>query len=424
MKKKTTSNFIKLSLLIGCIIIGINNINGQVPADITVEGICAQVNIDNTSVVVGEGAKLKFKFQGTDKFTLINPGGSNLLTLNTPDGINPNGLNRVVWDEFGKQTIGVVPISSTEYYTLSLAGPTSNGTNSIANDASTGKGHSSLKIYEKSGNTGRIQFENETSNSWHQLQSSTKNGIFWLAYYDVDQPGVIDRDFTFDSKKTRFGIGTSNPEFTLDVAHGPIPTGSNIWDSKQGLKLSNTNGGQKWVIHIKGNEFNTGNAATATQGDLMFLSTPTPSGNHARASINYTTGVYNILSDRRLKENINYLDKSNSLEKILKLKPAIYNMKGQNSADKSYGLIAQETQKIIPEIVTSMSTSESNNHIGLSYTELIPIVISSVQKQNEIINELALENDLLKKELLEFRAELAEIKSISRKNLVASNNDE
>jgi hypothetical protein len=88
-------------------------------------------------------------------------------------------------------------------------------------------------------------------------------------------------------------------------------------------------------------------------------------------------------SDRRLKqdiENVTY-----GLNEILLLQPKAYNWKNREQKNKSLGLIAQDVQSVIKEIVHI--GEDENKTLSLSYTELIPVLIKAIQEQQEIIEE-------------------------------------
>ena len=83
---------------------------------------------------------------------------------------------------------------------------------------------------------------------------------------------------------------------------------------------------------------------------------------------------------------------------ILKLNPVSYfwnengKKKGGN-AQLQYGLIAQEVEKVLPNIVNS----DSETYKSVNYNELIPILLKNAQDQNIKIKELQKEIELLKK---------------------------
>ena len=89
-------------------------------------------------------------------------------------------------------------------------------------------------------------------------------------------------------------------------------------------------------------------------------------------------------SDRRLKKNITPL--SYGLKEVLQLNPKSYRWKANEQPDKSLGLIAQDVQSVISEIV-SVSDDEVQT-LGISYTELIPVLINALKEQQQTIETL------------------------------------
>ena len=91
-------------------------------------------------------------------------------------------------------------------------------------------------------------------------------------------------------------------------------------------------------------------------------------------------------SDERLKENIQELD--SSLEKISKIMPVSYNWKDKENRweEKQFWIIAQELEKIYPELV-----STDNDEIwtkSVNYVWLIWPLLKAVQEQQEQIEKL------------------------------------
>ncbi len=89
-------------------------------------------------------------------------------------------------------------------------------------------------------------------------------------------------------------------------------------------------------------------------------------------------------SDRRLKKDIEILPYG--LKEVLQLQPKTYNWKNRDQAHKSLGLIAQEVQPIIKEIVSV--NNDTTKTLGISYTELIPILINAIKEQAHEIGVL------------------------------------
>jgi hypothetical protein len=87
-------------------------------------------------------------------------------------------------------------------------------------------------------------------------------------------------------------------------------------------------------------------------------------------------------SDRRIKENINYIAKG--LDKVLNLKPAKFDY--INGTKNNIGWIAQDIQEVIPEAVTVLS--ETNDQLTLKSDFIIPYLVKAIQEQQAQINEL------------------------------------
>ena len=103
----------------------------------------------------------------------------------------------------------------------------------------------------------------------------------------------------------------------------------------------------------------------------------------------YVTGNTYMTSDARLKKDINSID--SSLEKIMSLRGVSFKWNGQKSTDTNlsershYGVIAQEVQKTLPDVVMK----DRNGEMNVAYMELIPVLIEAVKEQQQIINALS-----------------------------------
>ncbi len=99
-----------------------------------------------------------------------------------------------------------------------------------------------------------------------------------------------------------------------------------------------------------------------------------------------TTLVGTCVSDIRLKENIKLLPPM--LDKVTALQPVTFRWKQDGNATE-YGLIAQEVQKTMPELVTE----DDKGYLRVSYdTKLFMMMLQSIK-------ELKAENDALKSRL-------------------------
>ena len=88
---------------------------------------------------------------------------------------------------------------------------------------------------------------------------------------------------------------------------------------------------------------------------------------------------FNSASDRGLKTNVEKIN--NSIETLKKLSPVSFNW--TTTGEKSYGLIAQEVEQILPELV-----SETNDVKSVRYIPIIAMLIDAVvELEKRITNE-------------------------------------
>ena len=115
---------------------------------------------------------------------------------------------------------------------------------------------------------------------------------------------------------------------------------------------------------------------TPTQAGLANLSN---SGNSLAGTFT-ATGDIIAYSDVRVKENIQDID--NALDKVTQLRGVEYNKIG--SGEKSIGVIAQEIQKILPEVVQE----DQDGMLGVAYGNITAVLIEAIKEQQKQIDEL------------------------------------
>ncbi|HZL76858.1 MAG TPA: tail fiber domain-containing protein [Bacteroidales bacterium] len=118
------------------------------------------------------------------------------------------------------------------------------------------------------------------------------------------------------------------------------------------------------------------------------------------------TGIITFsASDARLKDNI--LPIESALEKVLGLQGVMYSWKNDPQRLRFVGFIAQDVEKVIPELVF---TDPSSGMKGINYPEMTAVLAESIKSQQKIINDqqekinslnLANENNTRRIELLE-----------------------
>jgi len=86
-------------------------------------------------------------------------------------------------------------------------------------------------------------------------------------------------------------------------------------------------------------------------------------------------------SDIRLKDIKKPIEKA--VESLSTLQTVYYSWKDSDNKSLHIGLIAQEVEKVFPELV---SESSIDGMKGVNYTELIPVIIKAIQELNKKIN--------------------------------------
>jgi len=124
--------------------------------------------------------------------------------------------------------------------------------------------------------------------------------------------------------------------------------------------------------------------------------------------------VNTCTSDIKLKKNIEDLE--NSLDGVMKLRPITYNLKDPTKDQGTFiGLVAQEVEPIFPELVDEInvgSAKEKEIFLGIGYERLTPILIGAIQEQQAQIDQLKVENDLLRAEFESLKKEQNFIKQL------------
>jgi hypothetical protein len=99
-------------------------------------------------------------------------------------------------------------------------------------------------------------------------------------------------------------------------------------------------------------------------------------------------------SDIHFKENINVLN--NCLNSVLSLRGISFTWKGEPDMGKRIGFIAQEVEKVVPELVF---TNPADGYKGVNYAEMTAVLVEAIKEQQQQIESTKNENLQLKSEL-------------------------
>jgi Chaperone of endosialidase len=203
------------------------------------------------------------------------------------------------------------------------------------------------------------------------------------------------------------GVGISAPAFKLDV-FGDIKTSGTLRMGTSGRLFSTTS----FTISSNSNlDHETDN--------LDGL------GTSAKRWVD-VWAVDGTINTSDIREKSNIKDLTYGIEDVMKLRPVSYIWTKNPERGTKLGLIAQDLQKVIPEVVRDWErkadevTGERkivpSTRLGVMYDDIIPVIISGVQDQQLTIETNTKELDALKKEV----AMLKEM--IAQANLSETNN--
>ena len=185
-----------------------------------------------------------------------------------------------------------------------------------------------------------------------QLSTLGGGGETRLKYLD-DIVGIATNASAYDNKYLKYNHSIGKFEF---VAVSGAGGGESYWSQ-----------GVVGIVTTSNVGINTDNPTSALYvvGDAMIVGVVTATD-------------FNSASDINLKDNISVID--NPLDKIVKLEGVNFNWK--DTGKKSLGVIAQEVEKVLPELVSGKESKTVN------YNGIIGLLIECVKEQQKEIDEL------------------------------------
>lgn len=85
-------------------------------------------------------------------------------------------------------------------------------------------------------------------------------------------------------------------------------------------------------------------------------------------------------SDVRLKDNIYPID--NALSRVSQIEGVYFDWK--TGGDRQVGVIAQQVEKVLPEVVSE----DNNSYLSVDYSKIVPLLIEAINEQSNNIKDL------------------------------------
>ena len=190
--------------------------------------------------------------------------------------------------------------------------------------------------------------------------------------------GTYDSDMVFSTK-----TGGTGANFTekLRLGHTGITIPNKIMHS--GDTDTHIEFVTDRINFIAGNATMMSLVEDATGYDYVTMGTGsnTVTVNLADGSLT-ASGNITAYSDITLKENIEVID--NALDKVCAIRGVTYNRKDKDISDRQAGVIAQEIEKVLPEVVIT----DENGIKAVAYGNVVGLLVEAIKELKDEIEEL------------------------------------
>jgi hypothetical protein len=291
-----------------------------------------------------------------------------------------SGSQRMHFNENGNVAIGTTTFNGTAPEKLLVDAGTTTSYNVIS-----GKGtinnYLQLNIQNRSNGTSASSDVVASANNGTESVNYIDMGINSSAYSNTSLPILdgINTAYLYATGRNFFiGNGSVNRHLVF------FTNGFTNADEK--MRILNT--GNVGIGDTNPADKLTVNGVVAPSADNTY----TLGKNGARWSAVWSANGTIQTSDARLKTNIKALPYG--LNEIMQMHPVSYNWIDNSSQGNKIGLIAQEVEKLVPEVVVG---NEQTEMLGMNYGELVPVLINAVKEQQQQIEGIEQQVSEIKK---------------------------
>jgi hypothetical protein len=209
-------------------------------------------------------------------------------------------------------------------------------------------------------------YDNDPGANIYPIYVEDENNIvdFFLRKAGANPPGPASAYFGGN-----LGLGVLEPSTKLDISTSSVPAIG--WQ----VLLRNESTGNRGGIRV-------------TNDGFLDISNVAQNGAGAVSARLNSTGAWSSTSDARMKSDVTTVPTTSLLEAALKLRPVTFyfnaeKLNGQIPPQPHLGLIAQEVQRLVPDLVT-----QGDGLLTLNYAGLSVVALGAVQEQHKILAEL------------------------------------
>ncbi len=203
---------------------------------------------------------------------------------------------------------------------------------------------------------------------------------------------VDDNNYWYSTKYPAVGIKSIRPALAFYDDNSEGKNVTVLYQDQQTFKIAKTAfTTNDWGYDEKIDALKIDSDASIT---FPYVYSDIVGGTNRDLYIDNTGLIGYVSSSIRYKENIK--DIGNGSEKLYDLRPVSFNYKGDNSSSLQYGLIAEEVEEVMPEIV---SYDEEGNPETVSYSKLISPMLNEIQQLKEENEELKKRIEVLEKKI-------------------------
>jgi hypothetical protein len=353
-----------------------------------------------------------------------------------------NGLKGEVFSPYGHGVSGIASsatgptygvygksVSSSGIGVYGLSTATDGTTSGVEGESSTSSGHGvsgyathttgyNYGVYGQSASSNGFGVYGSATSSTgyayavggHVVSPNGYSGYFWGGKFSVYSNvgiGTMDPDYPLVVKST--GLSTIMARFENYNTTDPVIMLRQSGNGSGGFYMYDGSNTNTIFLYGEGTSFiNSGNLGIGTSSPTQLLDVNGGARVRGMTTGVISSGVYRTSdgtlitgsSDVRLKENIMPLQ--NSLEKVMELKGISFTWKADPNKKVSIGFIAQEFEKVIPELVF---TNEVDGYKGINYAEVSAVLVEAMKELNTKIDKIENENVLLKAKNDQLKAE-------------------